>query len=158
MPTYRTSRALENDIEQMTNSSRSLGTTDPLVGVRLGYSSEVVPGRHAETRRDVALHNYRKGLMESIGDFPISIIVKSLTYEGRRNLNKASAWIQHFYPDPDRLFPWKEERGRLDVPPDSVSADYYRYIENALHTNRETFMRGKEHYCEPLRSLLLTKR
>lgn len=158
MPTYRTSRALENDIEQMTNSSRSLGTTDPLVGVRLGYSSEVVPGRHAETRRDVALHNYRKGLMESIGDFPISIIVKSLTYEGRRNLNKASAWIQHFYPDPDLLFPWKEERGRLDVPPDSVSADYYRYIENALHTNRKTFMRGKEHYCEPLRSLLLTKR
>ena len=153
MATYQISQICSQDILQIANMSSNFTATDPLINAMLQDSSGE-SSNSVESRKVVALHNYTKGLLGSIGLVASSFVFKSCSLF-TPHLVEASAWIQHFHPDPYWYVPWKDEPGTSDIPPDCVNANLYHQIENFLHTSRKTYMRGKQHYCPSLFFLII---
>ena len=149
MANYQISQAFPQDIPQIADMSSSSTTTDPLINAVLRDPSGV-SWNSLESRRALALHNYMKGLI-SYALVANSFILKSCGHVSP-HLIEASAWIQHFHPNPSWQVPWKDEPGTFDVPPDCVDVILYNKIEDALHTNRKTNMQGKEHCCSFINS------
>ena len=156
MATYQISRVSEEDILQIAEMSASSTYADPLLNTII-QDTGGVSSRSWELCRDLAKHNYSRGLDDSTDLFACSLVLKSC-FHFEPHVIEASAWIQHFYPDPDYWhIQWKEERSNFDESPSSVDEDLHRHIENVLHTDRKVFMQGREHYCSSLEPFVLTK-
>ena len=146
---YQISLALKEDLLQIAIMSAKFTMTNDLVKLILldpgGASSDPV-----KPYRDMALYRYAMGLTASIGLRASSCVLKAST-SAATYLIDASAWIQYFYPDTYWQVAWKDEPGTFEIPPSCVDANHYRFIQNALQTNRKKYMQGKEHYCALLK-------
>ena len=135
------SHVLKEDLPQISDMSARFTIADPRINFELLGSDKLV-----EYFRTIALHNYEKALLNPTGAYPPSLVLKA--YNSRvPDVIEASACIQCCCPDPYWQVPWKDEPGRSFVAPDCVDLDMYKEVENALQTDRKTYMKDRAHYC-----------
>ena len=146
MAAYRVSEASRKDVPQIADMSTKFAIAYDAPTTILSREPSGEFSISVESCRDVALHNYTEGILESIGFVARSRVLKSYNFI-TPNVIEASAWIQYFHPDPYWHVSWKDQPGTIGIPPDGVDAELYHFIENALHTDRKLYMKGREHYC-----------
>ena len=151
---YRIAKALNvEDLLQVALLSASSTAADPLLNIMLRTTSGVSLNS-LDSRQDVAMHMYSKALMDFIGK---SFVFMSFDCSSP-HIVQASVLIQYFQPDAKWHVSWRDQPGSFDIPPNCINANLYYAIENALHTNRKTYMQGKNHYCAPLKHAIVPER
>ena len=152
MAVYGIRNASSNDLQQIVDVSANFATMDLLMNIIL-QNSVGESLNSVEWRRALAKHRYVWALSNAA--FSSHVLVSHNC--DSPHLVEASAWVQFFGPDPSWFIPWKHESGTFKESPDCVNAHLYQYIENALHTDRKIYMRGKCHYCVSIKPSILTK-
>lgn len=142
MATYEIRIASGMNLQQVAFLGAKFSSTDLLMDIILENPSREA-SNSMESRRALAKHRYNWAL--STSPFGSDILVANKLHTP--HLIEASAWVQYFGPDMAWGVPWSDEPGTFQLPPDCANARLYRFIENALQTDRKVFMRGRCHYC-----------
>ena len=140
----------KEDVQQIAGMSACSTWTDPLLNTIIP-DADGVSWESWKSCRDLAEHNYSRWLDDSNDKPLVHSWGWKISFDTEPHVIEASALLQHFNPDPDCWhMQWKEDRSNFDVPPICVDGNLHRHIENILHTDRKTFMQGREHICSSL--------
>ena len=141
MAEYRVEEAIKQYIPKILSLSAYFGINDPAMDIILQVNS-------VKSRKDLAAQRY-DGEIRSRYQFLVCC------NRSTPHFFEASAGYQLFEPDPFWFIPWKDEQGTFQRPPECADASLLQFFENALHTDRKTYMQGKRHYCVSIEPSIL---
>ena len=138
---YWVDNADKKYLHKMLSMSAYFGASDPVMDIILKVND-------MNSRKDLALSRY-DGVLKSSSDFKVCYNLSSPDFV------EASAGYELFEPDSFWFTPWKDEVGTFRTPLSCTDAHLLQSFENALHTDRKTYMQGKPHHCVSIKPSIL---